>query len=432
MDDLQEFENQLKQEAEAQRIREEDPNTIRRDADGTVYEFDSVRKAWFPKIDEDFLAKYQMNYGTTANDSTPDSSKVAFDWRKPPSDINSEEYRIWYQEYCKYIAFYQNYNASIPSANIELPETTADTNSSSDEESVSSSKIKANKKEKQDASKEPAPVAGVKRPSEPAWFDIDDSKNTTVYVTGLPYDTTDDEFKEVMSKVGLIAFDPILRAPKLKLYRDSNGEIKGDGRCSYMKLESVELALTILDGYEIRRGQKLKVEKAVFTQKGDYDPKRKKRKLTREEKKKFQEKQDYLLAWLPPKPKDSRPKFERICVIKNVFLPKEINDDPSLFNEIRLDMMEECKKFGEVKKVTVYDRNEEGVVTVTFKTPEDADKCVQALHGRWFAKRQLVACNWDGKTKYSVLETEQEMEERLKKWHSFLEQGEGQTPNKTA
>ena len=266
-----------------------------------------------------------MNYGTTANDSTPDSSKIAFDWRKPPSDINSEEYRIWYQEYCKYITFYQNYNASIPAASIEPTETSAGANSSSDEESISSNKTTANKREKQDVSKEATPVAGVKRASEPAWFDIDDSKNTTVYVTGLPFDTTDEEFKEVMSKVGLIAFDPILRAPKLKLYRDSNGEIKGDGRCSYMKLESVELALTILDGYEIRRGQKLKVEKAVFTQKGDYDPKRKKRKLTREEKKKFQEKQDYLLAWLPPKPKDSRPKFERICVIKNVFLPKEIN-----------------------------------------------------------------------------------------------------------
>ena len=50
MDDLQEFENQLKQEAEAQRIREEDPNTVRKDKDGTVYEFDNVRKAWFPKV----------------------------------------------------------------------------------------------------------------------------------------------------------------------------------------------------------------------------------------------------------------------------------------------------------------------------------------------------------------------------------------------
>ena len=46
-----------------------------------------------------------------------------------------------------------------------------------------------------------------------------------------------------------------------------------------------------------------------------------------------------------------------------------------------------------------------------------------SLHQRWFAKRRILASTWDGKTKYEVEETEQQREERLKKWENFLETG---------
>lgn len=72
--------------------------------------------------------------------------------------------------------------------------------------------------------------------SVPKWFDIDEEKNTNVYVSGLPLDITDEEFKELMNKCGMIMFDPQLKALKLKLYRDENGEPKGDGRCCYIKV----------------------------------------------------------------------------------------------------------------------------------------------------------------------------------------------------
>ena len=38
--------------------------------DGMVYEWDKAKNAWFPRIDEDFMAVYQMNYGFT-----PDGKK---------------------------------------------------------------------------------------------------------------------------------------------------------------------------------------------------------------------------------------------------------------------------------------------------------------------------------------------------------------------
>ena len=68
-------------------------------------------------------------------------------------------------------------------------------------------------------------------------------------------------------------------------------------------------------------------------------------------------------------------------------------------------------------------RNEQGVITVTFKEPEEADQCIAALHGRWFAQLRVDASTWDGKTKFDVVETEEERSRRLKEWEAYL-QGE--------
>ena len=73
-----------------------------------------------------------------------------------------------------------------------------------------------------------------------------------MYVTGLPADVTDQEFEELMAKCGMIEHDPRTKKSKLKLYRDGAGAVKGDGLCSYIKPESVQLALTILDGAEFK------------------------------------------------------------------------------------------------------------------------------------------------------------------------------------
>ncbi|KAK9503322.1 hypothetical protein O3M35_011921 [Rhynocoris fuscipes] len=53
-----------------------DPN------DGTVYVWDKEKNAWFPKIDDDFLAQYQMSYGfikPDPSDSALPESKVQVD-----------------------------------------------------------------------------------------------------------------------------------------------------------------------------------------------------------------------------------------------------------------------------------------------------------------------------------------------------------------
>lgn len=39
-----------------------------------------------------------------------------------------------------------------------------------------------------------------------------------------------------MNKCGMIMFDFQFKVLKFKLYRDENGELKGDGRCCYIKV----------------------------------------------------------------------------------------------------------------------------------------------------------------------------------------------------
>lgn len=47
-------------------------------------------------------------------------------------------------------------------------------------------------------------------------------------------------------------------------------------------------------------------------------------------------------------------------------------------------------------------RHPDGVASVAFKEPEEADACIQSFNGRWFGGRQLSVELWDGKTDYQV------------------------------
>lgn len=95
------------------------------------------------------------------------------------------------------------------------------------------------------------------------------SKNTAVYVTGLPPDTQPEELVEVFSKCGVIEEDED-GEPKVKMYAREDGSFSGEALIVYFKEESVTLALTILEDSELRLGQPstvMKVSKADFTHK---------------------------------------------------------------------------------------------------------------------------------------------------------------------
>ncbi|KAM8753191.1 17S U2 SnRNP complex component HTATSF1 [Rhynchonycteris naso] len=328
--------------------------------DDTPYEWDLDKKAWFPKITEDFIATYQANYGFS-NDGASSSSTDVQDVNARPDEESPQR---------------------------KTPEPT-------------------------DSKKR-----GEKRKPESGWFHVDEDRNTNVYVSGLPPDITVDEFIQLMSKFGIIMRDPQTEEFKVKLYKDNQGNLKGDGLCCYLKRESVDLALKLLDEDEIR-GYRLHVEVAKFQLKGKYDASRKKKKCKDYKKKlSLQQKQ---LDWRPERRDGpSRMRHERVVIIKNMFHPMDFEDDPLVLNEIREDLRVECSKFGQIKKLLLFDRHPDGVASVSFRDPEEADYCIQTLDGRWFGGRQITAQVWDGTTDYQVEETTREREERLKGWEAFL------------
>ncbi|NXR89823.1 HTSF1 factor, partial [Hypocryptadius cinnamomeus] len=257
--------------AEGEGESESDPFTYVDPADGAAYEWDLEKKAWFPKITEDFLATYHANYGFHADETdTSSASGTATESKQPVSSKKS---------------------GTQPSAN-------------------ETGQKQTDPKQKLE-----------KRKLEPGWFHVEEDRNTNVYVTGLPPDITKDEFIQVMSKCGIIMRDPQTEEHKIKLYKDKEGNLKGDGLCCYLKRESVQLALRLLDEAEIR-GYKLHVEVAKFQLKGEYDASKKKKKC-KDYKKKLSQQQKQL-DWRPEK-KDgaARMRHERIVIIRNMFHPKD-------------------------------------------------------------------------------------------------------------
>ncbi|XP_030293198.1 17S U2 SnRNP complex component HTATSF1 [Sparus aurata] len=382
-DSNKEFMEQLRmQELYGKRSEDgSDPNTYTDPEDGTVYDWDPEKKAWFPKITEDFIAAYQANYGFT-QEGDPDVNNTAVSSTKPAASEPDGK----------------------PSGKEKPGDATQNTNPDQQETAAKEAKQK-----------------GEKRKADPGWFDIDENKNTNVYVSGLPPDISSDEFAELMSKCGIVMRDPLTEEYKVKLYKDKEGNLKGDGLCCYLKKESVALALRLIDESEVR-GYRLHVEAARFELKGQYDASKKKKK-SKDYRKRMQQQQKQL-DWRPEKKGEVRKRHEKVVIIRNMFHPSDFEEDPLVLNEYREDLRTECEKFGVVKKVILFDRHPDGVASIAFKEPEEADACIQSFNGRWFGGRQLTAQLWDGTTDYQVEETTREREERLKGWSTFLEGGD--------
>ncbi|KAF9821299.1 hypothetical protein SFRURICE_005765 [Spodoptera frugiperda] len=351
------------QEVQGREYSYENDTHIYTEADGSKFFWDVDKKAWIPKVDDDFLALYQMSYGFVDNKA----------------------------------------------------------------EEKDKSKVEDKKKEQKKA--DVAAAAGVKRKAEPQWFQPSEETNTKVYVSNLPLDLTEEEFVNFMQKCGLVERDPSSQKMKVKLYKDKEQDcFKGDALCTYIKIESVDLALKLLDGSDFK-GNKIKVERASFQMKGEYNPALKPKKKKKKELEKIKKMQQKLFDWRPEKFIGERSKHERVVIVKNLFHPTDFDQEVQLILDYQQDLREECGKCGEVRKVVIYDRHPEGVAQITMKEPEMADAVVELINGRWFGKRQITAEIWDGRTKYRIAETDSEISKRINKWDQFLEGKEEEKKN---
>ncbi|GAX77606.1 hypothetical protein CEUSTIGMA_g5050.t1 [Chlamydomonas eustigma] len=257
-----------------------------------------------------------------------------------------------------------------------------------------------------------------------AWFDL--KVNTSVYVTGLPEDVTQDEMVQVFSKYGVIKEDERAQ-PRIKIYKDkATGMPKGDALVTYLKEPSVNLAIQMLDQTPFRfgMGTNMSVSMAKFEMKGEaFQPKQSNAKKN---KKAQLEKLEKRLAWGGFD--DKQPADKVTVILKHMFTPDEFLENFMLAEELESDVRAECGKLGAVEKLRLFKSNPEGVISIKFKDAEAAQKCITLMNGRWFGGRQLVAQLYDGVTNYAhkVVESWEEQEARLEKFAAELEAQEAE------
>ena len=252
---------------------------------------------------------------------------------------------------------------------------------------------------------------GTTKKRKKAKFSSKNMKNW-VYVTGLPSDCTEQEVSTFFSKAGILDLDPESQRPKIKLYRSKDGskKLKGDGSICYARPESVQLALTLLDDAPFRpmvdpTSGKLSVTRAKFEQHGQsYDTNKKPKKSNAKRK-------VARLAALQAVQWDDTGENGRITgglkglcivVLKNMFDPKDIDQNDDALQKLEQGTHELCAGFGTVEKMTVFAKNPEGVMVVKFAQPQAASTAVQELDGKPRDGRIMEAIFWDGVTDYTV------------------------------
>eukprot|EP00939_MAST-03C_sp_MAST-3C-sp1_P002014 g2014.t1 len=309
-------------------------------------------------------------------------------------------------------------------------------------------------------------------------------KNLWIYVSGFDCDVDISLLAKLFKKYGMIDEDVVTSEPKIRLYRNDDGTLKGDASVCYVKDASVELAISLADGLEYKSGFVLSVSRAEFD-----DKKKTKRREqeenarvsgvgggdgssissssggggggssncssrpsngdgcgnVREEKKRKRRdggrggewgltsitKQEYDRRLAAKRKKQaanlgwaSISVTQKIVVLKNVFTRKEVMSDPNFVKDLKVEMREGASEFGNVSHVTVAEHNPEGVVLIHFTSRDAVEPCVGRMDGRYFGKRKLAASVWDGYTNHVVGESEESRIQREKAFENWLGKGD--------
>ncbi|WWC64146.1 uncharacterized protein I303_106754 [Kwoniella dejecticola CBS 10117] len=393
------------------------------DDDGTEYEW--TGQAWIPLIDEELWKAQQAAYSVQGVDeSTPANAVVARDEKRNKKRKKGEK---------DYTSNTLNTNNSIN--NNGGPSTS--TSGGGDQQS-------------QQQQQQSAP------------------KKTAVWVTNLPPNTTIDVLASVFQKAGVLLIDDE-GEPRIKLYYDDEGRFKGEALIMYFKEGSVDLAITLLDDTELELGSgygNMRVKVAEYTPKDKEHPAptdkeekkdsadhaygraEKKKKLTHEEKQKMSKRIKTMqnkIAWHsdddsddPLAPAGGAPpplsnRFNRVVVLKGMFTLEDLNKDPGLLLELKEEVREEAEILGTVTSVVLYDKEEDGVMTVKFKDAVSAQACVMKMNNRYFDGRVIYAGIFTGKERFRKSggtsfgddeEADKEERERLDNFAAWLVDGE--------
>ncbi|KIM40155.1 hypothetical protein M413DRAFT_73499 [Hebeloma cylindrosporum] len=329
--------------------------------DGTELEYDATKSSWVPLVDEDLISRQQAAYSVAGVDEEAPAAPVL---KRENKKRKAEE----------------DYTSAGPANQAAIS-------------------IKRGKNEKKE-----------KPPTERK------SKNTAVYVTGLPADTELEEIVELFSKCGVIEEDEN-GDPKVKMYAREDGSFSGEALVVYFKEDSVTLALTILEDAELRLGQPsttMTVSKADFAHKAHASSTQESKPRKTMDKKKITKRigkmQRRLEDWgdddgfgpMPDPTDDSTVanKNSRVVVLKHMFTLEDLEKDATLLLDLKEDVREECSSLGEVTNVVLYDKEKDGVMTVKFRDPLCAQACILKMNGRFFDGRRVQAELFTGKQRF--------------------------------
>lgn len=251
-------------------------------------------------------------------------------------------------------------------------------------------------------------------------------------MTGLPDDATVDEVHDLFSrKGGVIAEEIDSGAPRIKLYRDSEGKFKGDALIVFFKPQSVEMAIMLLDDTDFRiapsgAGQgRMRVQAADTSYKKvqqhdeagegegkqqQQQPQQRRNDRDRQKIIKKTQKLDAKLAdWDDDEPYAAAggpglggrsSKWDKVVILSHMFTLEELEEDPAALLEIKEDVRDECAKLGTVTNVVLFDREPEGIVSVKFRDADAAEACVRAMRGRSFDGRVVEAYLATGRERF--------------------------------
>ncbi|KAF8931658.1 hypothetical protein BGZ47_011738 [Haplosporangium gracile] len=397
------------------------------DAEGISFEYDENLKAWFPMFNEQLIQAQQSAYGETIPDNLESvyAENARRQKRKNDSTNDIYHHNAGTAAVTKNAGFhYSSNNHDDDDDEEEQDEDRGDAHeilglddhyppglASIPGQTDGSNNRYANKKQKQPKGKserKPKPISSV-------------------FVTGLPLDTDLEEMMDVFKKGGVFMEDENEK-PRIKLYTNSQGQRNGEGLVTYLRSESVALAIDLLDDTEYRPGVengRIRVQQAQFKEK---ERTATPAGLTDERKKKVQKKYQKLekkLDWFDDENLVKADKWNKVCILKHMFTLQELEADPTLLLDLKEDIREECEKVGEVTNVIIYDHHPEGVVSVRYKDKESADLCVKLMSGRFFAGQRVVAEIYDGHTRYESQKSKEELEEeekqRLDRYAKWLE-----------
>jgi len=221
---------------------------------------------------------------------------------------------------------------------------------------------------------------------------------TRLYVGNFDSTITEDDLKLIFIHFGEIDDITLQKDPETK-------RSKGAAFIQYKKAESAKLALDKMNGFELS-DRPLRVglvnDRDSSSVGGNILDDHETGGLTLTAQSRMQ-----LMANLSREPGMApilqppvAPILSRTILLKNMFDPDE-ETEPNWPEEIRMDVSEECSKFGQVLHCAV-DKDSKGFVHLKFENVVAAQKAFAALNGRKFSGRQ-IAVEYIPEPRYNIM-----------------------------